>query len=100
VLQSLGTETTKPSSAASCVAGIASAELPLQLWPELMGQLCDVLTTEGSSDTLKEASLESIGYICQDLVGFYCIIYICIYTNCQLFFVYKNYKNRKNTILL
>lgn len=67
VLQSLGTETTKPSSAASCVAGIASAELPLNLWPELMQQLCEVALAAGSSDTLKEASLEAIGYICQDL---------------------------------
>lgn len=67
-MQSLGTETTKPSSAASCIAGIASAELPLNLWPELMQQLCDVALAAGSSETLKEASLEAIGYICQDLV--------------------------------
>lgn len=67
VLQSLGTETTKPSSAASCVAGIASAELPLQLWPELMEQLCSVTLKPESSEPLKEASLEAIGYICQDL---------------------------------
>ncbi|XP_066915585.1 importin subunit beta-1-like [Clytia hemisphaerica] len=67
VLQSLGTETTKPSSAASCVSGIASAELPLNLWPELMQQLCEVASAPGSSETLKEASLEAIGYICQDL---------------------------------
>jgi len=67
VLQSLGTETTKPSSAASCIAGIASAELPLTLWPELMQQLCDVALAAGSTETLKEASLEAIGYICQDL---------------------------------
>lgn len=68
-MQALGTETTKPSSAASCVAGIASAELPLNLWPELMQQLCDVALGAGSSDTVKESSLEAIGYICQDLVS-------------------------------
>lgn len=67
VLQSLGTETTKPSSAASCVAGIASAELPIQQWPELMEYLCTVTLKPESSESLKEASLEAIGYICQDL---------------------------------
>jgi len=67
VFKALGTETTKPSSAASCLAGIASAELPLNLWPELMEELCKNTTLETNSDSLIEATLESIGYICQDI---------------------------------
>lgn len=71
MLATLGTETTKPSSAASCIAGIASAELPRQLWPELMEHLCQITLNKESNDMMKEASLEAIGYICQDLVGRY-----------------------------
>jgi len=67
VFQALGTETAKPSSAASCIAGIASAELPHNLWPDLLNNLCLNTSNETSSDTLKEATLEAIGYICQDI---------------------------------
>ncbi|XP_047138096.1 importin subunit beta-1 isoform X1 [Hydra vulgaris] len=68
VFSALGTETSKPSSAASCIAGIAGAELPYNLWPDLMKNLCDnTEVTEPNSDALKEATLEAIGYICQDI---------------------------------
>ena len=70
VFTALGTETAKPSSAASCIAGIASAELPHNLWPDLLNNLCLNTSNEGSSDTLKEATLEAIGYICQDIVSY------------------------------
>jgi importin subunit beta-1 len=67
VFQALGTETAKPSSAASCIAGIASAELPHNLWPDLLNNLCLNTSNESSTDALKEATLEAIGYICQDI---------------------------------
>jgi len=67
VFAALGTETAKPSSAASCIAGIASAELPHNLWPDLLNNLCLNTSNENSADMLKEATLEAIGYICQDI---------------------------------
>ena len=68
VFSALGTETSKPSSAASCIAGIAGAELPYNLWPDLMKKLCEnTEVIEQNSDALKEATLEAIGYICQDI---------------------------------
>jgi len=67
VFRALETETAKPSSAASCIAGIASAELPHNLWPDLLNNLCLNTSNDCSSDTLKESTLEAIGYICQDI---------------------------------
>lgn len=69
VLKSLGTESNRPSCAAQCVAFIAVIELPLGCWPDVIGVLCSNILDEGSSDTMKEASLEAIGYICQDIVS-------------------------------
>lgn len=58
-----------------CIAGIACAELPTDEWPELISQLVNNVTAEAQNktpeeyDDLKEASLEAIGYICQDIVS-------------------------------
>ncbi|XP_013779228.1 importin subunit beta-1-like isoform X1 [Limulus polyphemus] len=67
VLTSLGTETLRPSSAAQCVAYIAVAELPHGCWPELIHLLTQHITDPSSSEMMKEATLEAIGYICQDI---------------------------------
>ncbi|XP_072181023.1 importin subunit beta-1-like [Diadema setosum] len=68
VLLTLGTEEHRPSSAAQCIAGIACAELPSELWPELIPQLVNnVLNPAQGTELLKESSLEGIGYICQDI---------------------------------
>lgn len=67
VLASLGTETVRPSSAAQCVAYIACAELPQGLWPDLTTNLTHSVTNQGSTEMMKESSLEAIGYICQDI---------------------------------
>ncbi|KAJ8019665.1 Importin subunit beta-1 [Holothuria leucospilota] len=73
VLRALGTEKSRPSQAAQCIAGIACAELPTDEWPELISQLVNNVTAEAQNktpaeyDDLKEASLEAIGYICQDI---------------------------------
>ena len=69
VLESLGTETVRPSSAAQCVAHIACAELPQAEWPELISLLTQNVTNPASTEMMKEASLEAIGYICQDIVS-------------------------------
>jgi len=67
VLETLGTETTRPSSAAQCVAYIACAELPQGVWPELIQVLTENVTNTASTEMVKEATLEAIGYICQDI---------------------------------
>ena len=66
VLQTLGTETITPSSAAQCVAYIACIELPHNEWLELLPTLLGNVTTAGSTDALKESSLEAIGYVCEE----------------------------------
>ncbi|XP_071395941.1 importin subunit beta-1 isoform X1 [Centroberyx affinis] len=67
VLQTLGTETYRPSSASQCVAGIACAEIPVSQWPELIPQLVANVTDPSSTEHMKESTLEAIGYICQDI---------------------------------
>eukprot|EP00794_Sanderia_malayensis_P017676 gene17676-19438_t len=66
VLSTLGTETGL-STAAQCVAGIAAAELPQNQWPDLLQLLVMNVENAQSSYQLKEASLEAIGYMCQDI---------------------------------
>ena len=44
VLGSLGTESFRPSAAAQCIQLIAMAELPRQMWPNLLTTLVQVRT--------------------------------------------------------
>lgn len=67
ILASLGTEAIRPSSAAQCVAYVAVAELPQMQWPDLIRILTQNITNPGSTEMMKEATLEAIGYICQDI---------------------------------
>lgn len=67
IVDSLGTEATRPSSAAQCVAGVAVAELPVNQWNDLIQTLVNKVVIEGSSERAREAALEAIGYICQDI---------------------------------
>lgn len=67
VLETLGSETVRPSSAAQCVAYIACAELPTGMWPDLIVSLTQNVTNPVSTEMMKESSLEAIGYICQDI---------------------------------
>lgn len=67
VVGALGTETNRPSSAAQCVAYIAVTELPQGQWPDLIGTLVSNVVQEGSTEIQKEATLEAIGYICQEI---------------------------------
>ncbi len=69
MLETLGTETSRPSSAAQCVAYIACAELPINGWPNLIQLLTEHVTNPASTEMLKESTLEAIGYICQDIVS-------------------------------
>ncbi|XP_026469078.1 importin subunit beta isoform X2 [Ctenocephalides felis] len=67
ILQALGTENSRPSSAAQCVAYMAVAELPVGQWPDLIKCLVDSVVVPSSTEMQKVASLEAIGYICQDI---------------------------------
>lgn len=67
ILETLGTESTRPSSAAQCVAYVAVTELPVNQWSYLIGTLVAKVVTEGSTENVREAALEAIGYICQDI---------------------------------
>ncbi|CAB3408559.1 unnamed protein product [Caenorhabditis bovis] len=67
VAGTLGTEPSRPSIAAQCVAAIACAELPSNLWPKVINLLMDNVTNAASSEMLMESSLETLGYICQDI---------------------------------
>ncbi|XP_058124948.1 importin subunit beta isoform X1 [Anopheles ziemanni] len=67
ILGTLGTEESRPSSAAQCVAYVAVADLPVRQWPELMQKLVDNVVNEKSTEALRESTLEAIGYICQDI---------------------------------
>ncbi|XP_019873944.1 importin subunit beta-1 isoform X2 [Aethina tumida] len=67
VVGALGTETNRPSSAAQCVAYIAVAELPQKQWPDLIQTLVNNVCQANSTEMQKEATLEAIGYICQEI---------------------------------
>ncbi len=70
-IETLGSETKRPSQAAQCVGYIACAELPRMLWPDCINRLMMNVTDVNATEMLKEASLETIGYICQDIVSFF-----------------------------
>ncbi|XP_054282000.1 importin subunit beta-1-like isoform X2 [Macrosteles quadrilineatus] len=67
IVGALGTENNRPSSAAQCVAYVAVAELPAGQWPDLISLLVNNVISGGSTEMMKEATLEAIGYICQDI---------------------------------
>lgn len=58
-----------PLSLVQCVAAIACAELPVSQWPEVIDGLVHHVTGEQAVEKLKEASLDAIGYICEDIVS-------------------------------
>ncbi|KAH8282501.1 hypothetical protein KR054_007960 [Drosophila jambulina] len=67
ILAALGTENTRPSCAAQCVAYVAVIELPINRWNLLIQTLVNKVVSEGSSEMHRESALEAIGYICQDI---------------------------------
>lgn len=63
----MGTEASRPSSAAQCVAYVAVAELPQGQWPGVVSLLVNNVVQENSTEMQREATLEAIGYICQEI---------------------------------
>lgn len=69
VFHTLGTEIFRPSSAPQCVAYIAVAELSEKQWPNFIDALVQNAKNPASSDKLKLATLEAIGYVCQEIIS-------------------------------
>ncbi|KAK0425425.1 hypothetical protein QR680_009193 [Steinernema hermaphroditum] len=72
VMAAIGTEKFRPSIAAQCIAAIACTEIPANLWPNVIAELMQNVTDPQRHNALdpvllKEASLEALGYICQDI---------------------------------
>ena len=78
MLIALGTETSRPSSAAQVIASIACAEIPVEQWQDLIPKLVNNVTSPQSGDQVKEAALETIGYMCADMVS----SWLCKFSDC------------------
>lgn len=77
LISTLGTENIHPSCAAQCLAYIGAAELFLETQSssevtslnDLLSELSDVVS-QPANEHRKEATLESIAYICQEIVSY------------------------------
>ena len=59
----------KPNIAAQCVAYIGRHEVAVGTWPDLFERVTDCVIAPGAPERLKEAALEAIGYLCEELVS-------------------------------
>ena len=57
-----------------CIAAIACAEIPCGQWSDLIDALLQNIASGSSTEALREQTLETIGYICQDIV---CMMFLC-----------------------
>ena len=51
------------------MAYVAAVELQMNTWPELIPLLLRNVASPESTEQVKEASLEAVGYVCEDLVS-------------------------------
>lgn len=49
------------------IAKIASIEIPRREWPDLIGRLLSNMTLPNASAVLKQATLETLGYVCEEV---------------------------------
>ncbi|GAB4834003.1 Importin subunit beta-1 [Ancistrocladus abbreviatus] len=54
-------------TSAQDIAKIAAIEIPEKQWPDLIGSLLNNMTRQDSPDILKQATLETLGYVCEEL---------------------------------
>lgn len=54
-------------TAAQVIAKIASIEIPRKQWPELIGSLLNNMTQKDKPAALKQATLEALGYVCEEI---------------------------------
>lgn len=61
ILGALGTEHTRLSSVAQCVASVAAVELPTNEWKQCIPTLVRNVVGKNVTERLRESSLEAIG---------------------------------------
>ncbi|XP_022744162.1 importin subunit beta-1-like [Durio zibethinus] len=54
-------------TSAQVIAKIASIEIPQKEWPELIGSLLNYMTQQDRPAALKQATLETLGYVCEEI---------------------------------
>ncbi|XVF76871.1 hypothetical protein PTKIN_Ptkin13bG0301600 [Pterospermum kingtungense] len=54
-------------TSAQVIAKIASIEIPKKQWPELIGSLLNNMTQQDRPAALKQATLETLGYVCEEI---------------------------------
>lgn len=68
LLTTLGSPVTEAShTSAQVIAKIASIEIPRKEWPELIGSLLINMTQQDRPAALKQATLETLGYVCEEI---------------------------------
>lgn len=60
-MNAIGTETSRPSSAAQCVASVAVAELPVNQWSSCIPTLVNKVVADNTTERSRESALEAIG---------------------------------------
>jgi len=63
---------------------LAAAELPNQQWSEVTTLLVNNITNVQSTVPLKQATLETIGYICEETVSVTMTIYLSQYDDIRM----------------
>jgi len=68
LLRTLGSVATEARhTSAQVIAKIASIEIPKKQWPELIGCLLNNMTQQDKPAGLKQATLETLGYVCEEI---------------------------------
>ncbi|CAH1424712.1 unnamed protein product [Lactuca virosa] len=68
ILKTLGSSISEVGhTAAQVIAKIACIEIPRKEWPELLSSLLGNMTQQDQPASLKQATLESLGYICKEI---------------------------------
>ncbi|KAL5974971.1 Importin subunit beta-1 [Asimina triloba] len=68
LLRTLGSSVHEARHTASqVIAKIASIEIPRKEWPELIGCLLSNMTQQEKPASLKQATLETLGYVCEEI---------------------------------
>ncbi|KAL8206069.1 hypothetical protein R6Q57_009620 [Mikania cordata] len=68
LLNTLGSSVSEAGhTAAQVIAKIASIEIPRKEWPELIASLLANMTQQDKPSSLKQATLEALGYVCEEI---------------------------------
>lgn len=70
ILQTLGSPTARAGAvAAQAVAAIAAIELPVDIWPELIGTMLEFVNNQENT-LLRISTLQAFGYVCEVIVSY------------------------------